>query len=98
MSPSRSANDLIDPSERLRQLKLELTQQEAKLSHIGKQRDELKTDIDDLEKTVNEVKQTLTDYGNGWKQLETTLQGLQYFFDQKNKMVTAAIGDKREPI
>jgi chaperonin cofactor prefoldin len=97
--PGRTAGtEFIDPSERLKQLQIELAQQEAKLGHIGKQRDELKADIDDLAKTVDEVKTTLSEYGSEVKDLETKLHGLQYFYDQKHKMVMAAIGDKKDPI
>jgi chromosome segregation ATPase len=98
MSPPRANREPSDPSERLRQLKTELAQQETTLSLIGKQRDELKTDIDDLQKNVDDVKKALADYGAGFKQIESSLQGLQYFFDQKSKMVLAAIGEKREAI
>lgn len=97
--PGRTGTaEFIDPAERLKQLQIELAQQEAKLGHIGKQRDELKADIDDLAKTVDEVKTTLSDYGGEVKDLETRLHGLQYFYDQKHKMVMAAIGEKRDLI
>jgi chromosome segregation ATPase len=82
----------------LTQLKIELDQHTSRIDHLTKQRDDLQTDITDLGKTVTEVKATLTDYGSQIKDLETLLHGLRYFYDQKHKMVMAAIGDKKGPI
>jgi chromosome segregation ATPase len=93
-----ATTETVDPSERLRQLQAELEHQELRLTHVGKQRDELKVDIADLSKNVDDVKATLTSYGAEVQQLEATLHGLQYFYDQKTKMVMAAIGEKKEPI
>jgi len=87
-----------DPNERLTQLKIELQQHQDRLDDLGKQKDELQADVNDLEKTVAEVKSTLTDYGGQVKGLETNLHSLQYFYDQKHKMIIAAIGDKKGPI
>jgi chromosome segregation ATPase len=87
-----------DPTERLTQLKIELDQHTSRIDHLTKQRDDLQTDINDLGQTVTEVKATLTDYGSQIKDLETSLHGLRYFYDQKHKMVMAAIGDKKGPI
>ena len=87
-----------DPNERLTQLKIELQQHQDRLDDLGKQKDELQADITDLEQTVTDVKTTLTTYGGQVKTLETTLHSLQYFYDQKHKMIIAAIGDKKGPI
>jgi hypothetical protein len=90
--------DVTDPNERLKQLQIELGEQQSRRDHIVKELDELQADITDLQNTVNEVQTTLTDYGNGIKGMQTELHGLQYFYDQKAKMVSAAIGEKKDPI
>lgn len=95
---SHRAPEPPDPNERLAQLNIELDQHMSRINHLTKQKDELQADINDLTQTVAEVKSTLSDYGSQIKTLETTLQGLQYFYDQKQKMVMAAIGDKKGPI
>jgi archaellum component FlaC len=90
--------EATDPGERLKQLRIELTQQQSRRDHIARQLDELQTDITDLEQTVGEVATTLSDYANEIKNMHTELHGLHYFYDQKTKMVAAAIGDKKDPI
>ena len=87
-----------DPMERLKQLNIELTQEQARQTHIGQQVTNLQADITDLTKTVAEVKATLTDYAGQIKDLESRLHSQQYFYDQKSKMIMAAIGDKKGPI
>ncbi len=87
-----------DPSQRLQQLQTELADQQRRLDHINKQTQALQSDITDLEASVAEVKSTLTAYGSQLQSLETQFQGLQYFYDQKHKMIMAAIGDRRMPI
>jgi DNA repair exonuclease SbcCD ATPase subunit len=93
-----SGGEPPDPNERLNQLKIELDQQKARLEHLGKEKDDLQSDIDELEKTVADVKTTLTDYAAKFKDLETRLHSLQYFYEQKHKMIMAAIGEKKGPI
>jgi DNA repair exonuclease SbcCD ATPase subunit len=90
--------EATDPNERLKQLKIELVQQQSRRDHIARQLDELQTDITDLEQTVGEVTTTLSDYAKEIKNMHTELHGLHYFYDQKTKMVAAAIGDKKDPI
>jgi chromosome segregation ATPase len=97
-SKSPTPPDLTDPNERLKQLQIDLGQQQSRRDHIAKELDELQADITDLQNTVNEVHTTLTDYGNGLKGMQTDLHSLQYFYEQKAKMVAAAIGDKKDPI
>ena len=100
-SPASKAStppDITDPNERLKQLQIELSQQQSRRDHIAKELDELQADITDLQNTVNEVQTTLTDYGNGIKGMQTELHSLQYFYEQKTKMVAAAIGEKKDPI
>ncbi|HTB15637.1 MAG TPA: hypothetical protein VK752_28900 [Bryobacteraceae bacterium] len=87
-----------DPNERLTQLQIELDQHTLRINHLTQQKTELQTDFDDLSKNVGDLKTTLSAYGAQIKDLETTLHGLQYFYDQKHKMVMAAIGDKKGPI
>lgn len=87
-----------DPMERLKELNIELTQEQARQTHIGQQVTNLQADITDLTKTVAEVKAALTDYGGQIKDLESRLHSQQYFYDQKNKMIMGAIGDKKRPI
>jgi hypothetical protein len=87
-----------DPNERLKQLQIELDQNNARLDHLTKQRDALKTDITDLSTSVTAVKATVSAYGAALQDIEGRLHALHYFHEQKNKMIMAAIGDKRVPI
>jgi chromosome segregation ATPase len=85
----------LDPSERLKQLQAELNQHNTRIDHLSKQRDVLETDINGLSTTVEQVKTTVTNYGAGLKDLHNRLQALEYFYHQKNKMVLAAIGERK---
>lgn len=87
-----------DPGERLKQLQIELVQHDARIDHLSKQRDALKTDITDLTTNWTEVRTTVAKYGGTLQNFEQRLQALQYFYDQKDKMVLAAIGDLKSPI
>jgi chromosome segregation ATPase len=87
-----------DPKEKLKQLQIELNEQTARLAHLNQERTDLQTDIGDLQKSVTDMQTALTDYAGTVKDFETRLHTLQYFYDQKHKMVMAAIGDKRGPI
>jgi chromosome segregation ATPase len=87
-----------DPNERLKQLQIELDQHNARIDHLSKQRDALNTDLTDLSTAVTAAKTTLTHYGSALQDLESRLHALQYFYDQKSKMILAAIGDKKGPI
>jgi chromosome segregation ATPase len=85
----------LDPSERLIQLQAELTQHNSRIDHLSKQRDVLQTDISGLVTTVEQVTTTVTNYGAGLKDLHNRFQALEYFYHQKNKMVLAAIGERK---
>ena len=85
----------LDPSERLKQLTAELNQHNTRIDHLTKQRDVLQTDITGLSTTVQQVITTVTNYGAGLKDLHNRLQALEYFYHQKNKMVLAAIGERK---
>jgi hypothetical protein len=87
-----------DPHERLKQLQIELDQHNTHIEHLSKQRDALQTDITDLSTTVAEVKTTVTNYAGALQDLNSRFQALQYFYEQKSKMILAAIGDKKGPI
>jgi chromosome segregation ATPase len=87
-----------DPNERLKHLQHELDEHVHKIDHLSKQRDALQIDINDLQTTVAQAKTTVTNYGAGLKDLQTRLQALQYFYDQKHRMVLAAIGERKAPI
>ncbi len=87
-----------DPNERLTQLQIELKQNQDRQSDLGKQAAELQTDISDLQQGVGDVKAAVTTYGGQVKTLETDLHNLRYFYEQKHKMIIAAIGDKKGPI
>jgi peptidoglycan hydrolase CwlO-like protein len=87
-----------DPSERLRQLKNELDQHNSRITHLTAQATALQTDITDLSTSVTQVQTAVTSYGSGLPDLQSRLQALQYFYDQKSKMILAAIGEKKEPI
>jgi predicted nucleic acid-binding Zn-ribbon protein len=87
-----------DPSERLRQLKNELDQHNSRITHLTAQATALQTDITDLSTSVTQVQTAVTSYGTGLPDLQSRLQALQYFYDQKSKMILAAIGEKKEPI
>lgn len=88
----------LDPVERLSQLKIELTHQQAKQNHIGQQVTDLTTDITDLTTSVSDMRNILTSYGGQVKDLENRLHSFEYFYHQKKTMVMAAIGDKKGPI
>jgi hypothetical protein len=87
-----------DPVERLHELNIELTHQQARQTHITQQVTDLQTDINDLTTSVSDMKNILTAYGGQVKDLETRLHSLEYFYHQKKTMVMAAIGDKKGPI
>jgi peptidoglycan hydrolase CwlO-like protein len=87
-----------DPVERLHELNIELTHQQARQTHITQHVTDLQTDITDLTKSVGDMKNILTGYGGQVKDLEARLHSLEYFYDQKKTMTMAAIGDKRGPI
>jgi chromosome segregation ATPase len=93
-----SSGEPSDPNERLQQLQSELGQHNARIDHLSKQRDALQTDITDLTANWTEVKTTLANYAGALPGLESRLQALQYFFEQKDKMVLAAIGEEKGPI
>jgi len=87
-----------DPNDRLAQLNIELKEHESRIDHLTKQKDDLQADITDLTKTVGDVKTALADYGSKIKDLETHLHSMRMFYEQKHKMVMAAIGEKKDPI
>jgi chromosome segregation ATPase len=87
-----------DPTERLAKLEDELKQFQARIDDLTRQQTALQTDASDLKTFVQEVRDTLTSYGAQIKDLENQLQTLQYFYNQKQKMVMAAIGDQKGPI
>lgn len=87
-----------DPNERLKQLQTELNQNKSHIEHLNQQADALQTDITDLSANVAEIQTTNSNYAGALPDLESRLQSLQYFFEQKHKMVLAAIGDWKDPI
>jgi vacuolar-type H+-ATPase subunit I/STV1 len=87
-----------DPNERLKELTIELNEHNARILHLTNQSTALLADITDLSTTVAEVKTTISAYGAALQDLEARLHALQYFYEQKNKMILAAIGDKQGPI
>jgi chromosome segregation ATPase len=87
-----------DPNERLKQLKSELEEHTDRIDRLTKQRDALNDDVKDLSASVAAVKTAVTNYGTALPDLEARLHALQYFYEQKSKMVLAAIGDKKGPI
>jgi len=87
-----------DPNERLSQLQHELDQHNTRISHLTAQRDALNQDINDLSATVQQVKTTLINYAAGLTDVHTRFHALDYFYEQKSKMILAAIGDKKGPI
>lgn len=99
-SPHRSgdSSEPSDPDERLKQLQQELDQHNHRILHLTAQRDALSVDINDLSEHVTQVKTTVTNYGAALTDLETRFHALEYFYEQKSKMILAAIGDKKAPI
>lgn len=87
-----------DPVERLHELKIELTHQQTKQTHITEQVTDLQNDINDLTNSVSDMKNILTAYGGQVKDLENRFHILEHFYHQKKTMVMAAIGDKKGPI
>lgn len=91
-------SDLPDPSERLKQLQLELNEHNDHIARLQRQAGALQTDIGDLETTVKQVETAVTSYGGALKDLHKRLHALNYFNDQKSKMIHAAIGEKKGEI
>src|SRR5258708_19527864 len=87
-----------DPADKLNQLKAMLSQEQSKIEKLNKQANDLQLDIQGLDAMVNEVKAALGTYGQAVHGLEKQRKELEYFSEQKNKMVAAAIGEKKEPI
>jgi DNA repair exonuclease SbcCD ATPase subunit len=87
-----------DPVERLNELKIELTHQQTKQTHITQQVTDLQNDITDLTTSVGDMRNILTTYGGQVKDLENRFHILEHFYHQKKTMVMAAIGDKKGPI
>jgi DNA repair exonuclease SbcCD ATPase subunit len=87
-----------DPVERLNELKIELTHQQAKQTHITQQVTDLQNDINDLTTSVGDMRNILMTYGGQVKDLENRFHILEHFYHQKKTMVMAAIGDKKGPI
>jgi hypothetical protein len=84
-----------DPSERLKQLQNELTDQQLRYTHLGQQNDQLKADITELSKIVDDMKTAVSEYGAKVKDLEQHLHTLRYFYEQKHKMIEGAIGERK---
>jgi chromosome segregation ATPase len=90
--------DPPDPNERLKQLTHELKEHTHRIAQLTNESNALQTDINELDATVKQVEATVTDYGAGLADLHQRLHALHYFYDQKNKMTLAAIGERRGPI
>ena len=95
---SGSSAEPPDPQERLKQLQSELAQHNLRIGHLNAQAAALQADITGLQTTVQQVQATVTTYGAGLQDLQSRLQALLYFYDQKSMMVLAAIGDRKGPI
>lgn len=93
-----SGTEQPEPSERLKQLQIELTQHNLRIDHLSKQRDNLQTDLTDLKTSMDDVKAVLSNYAGALQDLESRVQSLQYFFEQKLKMVEGAIGHRKDGI
>jgi chromosome segregation ATPase len=89
---------LPTPQQRLKQLTGELKRKKSEIEALTRQQGDLETDITELESTVTEVDTTLTAYGKNVKQLEKDRADLEYFLEQKTRMVAAAVQDKKEAI
>ncbi len=87
-----------DPAEKLKELKKELQRSQAEIDRLKKRTDDLQLDVQSLDTTVNEVQQILAAYSQGLKGLEKDKDDLKYFFETKNRMVEAAIREKKEAI
>ena len=87
-----------DPSRKLQQLTGELKRKQAEIDTLNKQTTDLQTDINDLKATVAEVTQIISGYGENVTKLRKDREDLEYFLEQKTKMVGAAVHDKKEAI
>lgn len=87
-----------DPTRKLNQLTAELKRKQAEIDALTKQSGDLQTDITGLKATVAEVTQVLSSYGDNITKLKKDRDDLEYFLEQKSKMVAAAVQDRKDAI
>ncbi len=87
-----------DPGRKLQQLTVELKRKQAEIDTLTKQTSDLQTDINGLKATVAEVTQVLSTYGDNITKLRKDRDDLEFFLEQKSKMVAAAVLDKKDAI
>jgi chromosome segregation ATPase len=92
------SNEPPDPNERLAHLQHERNQLNSRILHLTAQQDALSADINDLSANVKQVQTTVTNYGAALTDLQTRFHTLEYFHEQKSRMILGAIGDKKGPI
>jgi chromosome segregation ATPase len=96
--PEPTAEQLANPEEGLKALKVLLACRQTEVDTQTKKRDALKEDISALESAVNSLKQILNDYAQAAPALQTDLKALQDYLANKQRMIEAALGDKKAAI
>jgi chromosome segregation ATPase len=87
-----------DPNSKLNRLKQELDGKKSEIDHLTKQTTDLQVDITGLEGSIKAAGDLLAKYGQGLKDLQKSRDDIEYFYDQKSKMINAAIGERKEPV
>ncbi len=89
---------VADPNSKLNRLQQELSGKKAEIEHLSKQTTNLQDDITGLQSSITAGTGLLGKYGQALKDLQTSRGDIEYFYEQKSKMVNAAIGDKKDPV
>jgi chromosome segregation ATPase len=87
-----------DPHRKLQQLTGELNRKQAEIKTLNQQTTDLQADITDLNTTVAEVSSILASYGDSVTKLRKDREDLEYFLEQKTKMVAPTVHDKKDAI
>jgi DNA repair exonuclease SbcCD ATPase subunit len=87
-----------NPEDRLKALQAELLKDEQELGARTKARDALKSDVDSLAKTVEEIKKASSAFGGGLAGLNEERNKMADYDATKAKMIDAALGDKKAQV
>jgi chromosome segregation ATPase len=88
----------LDPAARLKALQAELLSDEEVLVSRTKARDALKSDVESLVKTVEDIKKASSTFGAGLAALNAERTKTADYDAQKSKMIDAALGTKRPQV
>lgn len=87
-----------DPNSKLARLRQELDGKKSEIGTLSKQTADLQDDITGLETSIKAATELLAKYGQALRDLQKTRDDIEFFYEQKSKMINAAIGDKKEPV